>query len=144
MSFNHCYYIQGQTHIIDVATEDGTTSLGKTQSELTDRYPDAQFMLWDEAWQQIQAINKAKYLDTVPVEITEENFDEMLNVLPPQCWHCGDTTESFFLLEAQTENIHPVYARVFNRYFKLYATRGTKHQAIIERIMRTAYQVSES
>lgn len=77
------------------------------------------------------------YLKMPPVEIDEEEFYSALYATPPRDRTVVDVdnTESFFLDEAQRGKIHPVYGRVFSRYFKLYALKGTAHSKIIERIM---------
>lgn len=137
---NHCYYISGQTDIISAAKEDGTLSHGDAK-ELLRRYPDAKFMLWDEASEQIEAVNEAKYLDILPTEITREVFQEMLGVMPPWDWHNGHETNSFLLQEAQTGNVHPVFVRIGSRYFKLFAKRGTKHSEMCDRIKATFPQL---
>lgn len=75
------------------------------------------------------------YLNLAPVKITEEDFDSAFEALPPTRHTLLTTTESFLFGDKQTENIYPVYCRIFDNYFKLYATEETKHSQIVERVI---------
>lgn len=75
------------------------------------------------------------YLKLAPVEITQDNFNSAYKALPPIKHTLLNTTESFFFGDKQTESIYPVFARVFNRFFKLYATEDTQHPQIVNLIM---------
>jgi len=69
-----------------------------------------------------------------PKKINLERFDDMLNVLPPCKWSRGSITESFFISEAETEDLHRWFARIDNHYFELVAPRSLRHEDIIMRI----------
>lgn len=58
-------------------------------------------------------------LRTEPEEITEEEFFEALNVLPPMKWHCLLGVESFRMCEFYSGTITTIYARTDDgRYWK--------------------------
>lgn len=54
---------------------------------------------------------------TQPVEITAEQYDDMLNVLPPCRWNRINGVESFFVSERITANLVNWYATTGGRYF---------------------------
>ena len=58
-----------------------------------------------------------------PVEITEEQFHEMLNCLPPDDWDMGEAFESFKMCELDAANITGIYCRRGSRYFELHDDR---------------------
>lgn len=65
-----------------------------------------------------------EYLTRPPVEITEERYDELLNVLPPVHWRTADGVERFLLCEAETGRIHLACAKRNGRFLTVYARRG--------------------
>lgn len=46
-------------------------------------------------------------------EITEETYDDMLNILPPLKWHNG----GFFCMEAYAGTIHSFYQELNGKYY---------------------------
>ena len=64
-------------------------------------------------------------------EITEERFDEMLNVLPPQRWTRTENYEYFFISEAYSADLHSCFARLGDKYYEaLLNIRSTKDEII--------------
>jgi len=88
-------------------------------------------------------LNKAGFSDyrkmeaergTEVVETTFHLFMEMLEVLPPCQWSRNDNSESFYVMEALTGNLHEYHARLGDRYFAVVAPNTTKHPQIIAKI----------
>jgi hypothetical protein len=70
-------------------------------------------------------------------EITEEKFDEMLNILPPMRWGSNNGIHSFFMCEFWSGNYTQQYAKIGSRFFcKLVNYR--KPETWISRDMVTA------
>ena len=60
-------------------------------------------------FEEYQEIERQKYMDTEAKEITEKQFDDALNVLPPVNWICTDTLSMFHISEADTGTLHGQY-----------------------------------
>lgn len=56
--------------------------------------------------------------------ITEERYDELLNVLPPLHWTHADGVERFLLCEAQTGRINTACAKRNGRFLTVFVRRG--------------------
>jgi hypothetical protein len=69
-----------------------------------------------------------------PVEVSEAFYWEMLEVLPPSKWTRGHDTESFYICEALTGNLHEWIARIGKQYYALIAPRSSNHDQIINKI----------
>ena len=63
-------------------------------------------------------------------EITEQRYDEMLNVLPPLKRERG----GFFISEAYTLNIHPFYQKYQSRYYEAMFQLNTPREKILSSI----------
>ena len=69
-----------------------------------------------------------------PVEIEESRFWEMLEVLPPCKWTRLRGSESFFISEAETMNLHTWLARIGGKYYELVAPSSLTHDEVLARI----------
>ena len=69
-----------------------------------------------------------------PVQVTEQRFWEMLEVLPPCKWTRLQGSESFFVSEAETMNLHTWLARIGQNYYELVAPNSLNHEEIMARI----------
>lgn len=111
------FSVPGRQGIIDVAfeREDGVL-VGfyshETLEEIALRYPCVILNTRSEA----QASQEASFI-TSPKEITEEQFIDALDVLPPMNWRNEGRTESFKFCEYIVDNITNIYVRVSKRYF---------------------------
>ena len=66
-------------------------------------------------WEEFDGINE-KYLDSLCgkwKEITEEQFDDMLNVLPPMRWSNG----GFYMSERYTADVTGYYQQIGDKYY---------------------------
>jgi len=131
MTATHVFYSASQKCIIDTCTDENPPRShiqGLTIHEMHVYYPDAVYMLFDEACR----IMEEK--DRLPVsEIDREQWWEMLEVLPPQGWKQTGDEESFKLMEHWSGNITNIYARIGERYFMLRDSFLLPHAEVISR-----------
>lgn len=78
---------------------------------------------------------------TAPVEIDEERFHYLLNVLPPCRWTRDGDAESFYISEAIAGSVHEFVVRIGDRFWSLQQPRSTSNQAIM-RMVLDAQQVA--
>ncbi len=100
---------------------------GKTQQQLEQEYgAPVTVMTWEEYDKRHQAL-----FIQPPDEITEGEYRQALEVLPPDDWqHAGDT-ESFKMCEHMTGPITGIYARIGERFFAMTDNCHMAHAAII-------------
>lgn len=73
-----------------------------------------------------------------PKEITRQRFWELLEVLMPADWTQAGSTESFRVIECQTDDLFTWCARVGERYFEMVLPKKTTHTQIIKIVMEAA------
>lgn len=119
-AYTECWYVPGETHIVDVIhPDDGLTlHFAEDAAQICARYPTAQRMSCDDAWKAADAVGLERYRKDVS-EIGEERFMDALNVLPPVGWTTRQGVESFRISERIWGSITDIYARLDDRYFVL-------------------------
>ena len=70
---------------------------------------------------------------TPPVEVTEERFWDMLEVLPPCRWVHNHNHETFYVSERITMNIVSHFIRIGKRYFELQDDATVKPDTLLDR-----------
>lgn len=98
----------------------------QSQAELETRYGPLQIISADEAAE--IAVQKAI---SPPVEVSEETFQDALDVLPPLRWFRGGHTESFRICEAISGTVHTALVRVGSRYFQTSQRLSMSHQDLV-------------
>lgn len=73
-----------------------------------------------------------------PKEITKQRFWELLEVLMPADWTQAGSTESFRVIECQTEDLYTWCARIGERYFEMVCPKKTTHNQIIKLVEEAA------
>ena len=100
----------------------------KTRAEfIADGYTvlsDDDYFSFLEEWENKNFIGKWK-------EITEEEYNDALNVLPPVAWYDG----GFFISERYTSNISDFYQKYNGRYYTSYQRWSTKREDIIKSLL---------
>jgi hypothetical protein len=130
---SQCYYVPGSTSTIDAIGADGLTIYCKeTFEQVLDRYPGAELWNFDKAVEEIQRLSYERYI-SAPVEIDQDRFHEMLEVLPPMKWKGGDGQESFMISEALTMDIRSIFCRIGDRYFEMTDRQSLSHSEICDR-----------
>jgi len=119
-AFTECWYVSGETHIVDlIHPDDGLTLYFKLDAEaVRGRYPNARRVDCDEAFAAIEIAARATYLQDV-TEIDEARFMDALGVLPPVGWTTRGGVESFRISERLWGNITTIFARLDQRFFML-------------------------
>lgn len=125
----HAIYQRGATHLQTTATPDASGTLWADWSDKTaadyiaelnaDLKPgDAPFELIDvdEACKLIDEAMAEKYLNDW-TEITRDEWEDKLNILPPEKWQTVAGVEIFRMCEYLTGNITQHLARIGDRYF---------------------------
>jgi len=102
---------------------------GETLEQVAARYPGAQLGECDEIVATREAMMK-----TDPVEITEDQYVAMLEVLPPEDFKFDAFGTSFKMSEYFSGRITNIYATYDNRYFMLTDVASLPHSEIIEKI----------
>jgi Protein of unknown function (DUF1419) len=127
-----CYYVPGSTSIVDTLNEEGLTfHFRNTLEEVLQRYPRAELWEAEKAFEEIHRLTYEKYI-SAPAEITEDRFDEMLNVLPPMKWRQEHGSESFMISEALTMDIRSIFCRIGDRCFEMADRQSLTHQEICD------------
>ena len=111
----------------------------ENKKEYQEKHPELELMSFGKALELSQQADRKKYKAGVVEEITEERFDEMLNVLPPDNWINYSTNESFRICEDLTGELSNFYIRVFDgefpnhkeRFFTVVMPKFTKHNQLI-------------
>ena len=130
-----CFYQPGKSGIIDTVRHGGLIALsycaGESLQEIRSRYPGAVLMPLDEAYDLVEAVNRAR-LCTGPKRITKELFQYGLCVLPPRDWQQREGEESFKIMELTCGQLTAIYCRIGDEYFALTEDVNTPHDKIVE------------
>ena len=134
----NCFYQHGEKYIIDAAVDNngnytGTYS-GETLEQIRKRCPGAELMSFDDAVDQCQVAQDKAYI-TGPVEITESEYDEALNVLPPMKWVNSGSSQSFRVCEALCGTIYAAYVFTKGRYFVMNEHASTSHESLVDQCL---------
>jgi hypothetical protein len=136
----HCFHVPGRTNIIDLATADNRGMYsGETLEQLQKEYPGTQLMDIDAADAMVEKAKHEKYVYG-PIEITEERFTEMLEILPPVGWKRSAGSQSFKMSERMTGNLTAIFCEIGGRYFELCDDTRNSHEWIV----RQCQQVIDS
>lgn len=129
-----CFYVPGDRHIIDTINPCTLRSsiCNESFSTIRERHPNAEVWDLDEAWQEIEHLTYALLVKN-PISITEDRWDEMLNVLPPMNWRSGSGSESFMICEATALDLHSTFCRIGQQYFEMTDRQSLTHQEIAEK-----------
>ena len=96
------FYVRGETNLIDLVNEDGHGRFsGETLDEIRMRCPGVILTTMAEAHKDIEKVNE-KIFSVPPEEITEEQYDEALCVLPPENYTNVGSASGFRSMEYMT------------------------------------------
>jgi hypothetical protein len=129
-------YEEGSMSIVDtVNAETGLSScFGETLQKVQERYPRARIMSFDRALEHIREAEKERFPMLKPVEITEEQFDEMFECLPPAGLKTTPEGISFKMSELTCGTITQAYAVKNGKHYEMYARINTPHEMIMSAI----------
>jgi len=111
----------------------------ENKKEYQEKHPELTLISFGKALELSQQADRKKYKAGIVKEITEDRFDEMLNVLPPDNWINYSTNESFRISEDLTGELSNFYIRVFDgefpnhkeRFFTVVMPKDTRHNRLI-------------
>jgi hypothetical protein len=101
---------------------------GKSLDDFRVEYPDVSIVDDEVAVQH----NRNRHISE-PVEITEERFHEMLDVLPPSKWRRSASAESFHICERITYDIVDWFVRIGDRYYTFADTDRLSAEDVIRK-----------
>lgn len=132
------FHVPGNIYIEDSARPDATgvyrsRCRGHTIEEMRVKAPGVLLRSWDEAMPEIKAAERAVYARP-PKGITAEQFDEMLNVLPPMKWERRGASESFMICEATTGSLRSIFCRVGDKFYEMCDETRLTHDEILARV----------
>lgn len=132
-----CLYIEGETNAVDYILPDGMMAYaGITVDAYRAAHPEKNFIVlpWKEVLERCRQAAIAKFATPVR-EITEEEYDEMLNVLPPENWVRRNGWSVFRMCEYYTGRITSHYVSMGGRFYHTRREAGHGvYEAIIEEI----------
>ena len=99
----------------------------KTFDELKEEYPNCCIMDSAEMSELIDENNKGEIL-----EISKDDFWEMLECLLPKDWFNTSDGESFKMIEYYSRNITDIYIRIGERYFTKRDSASLRHNEIMK------------
>lgn len=118
--------------IIDFVKENGRSEVMDHDLEtLRIRYPGTEI----GDYEKIAAMSRAAFI-LGPEKITERQFFEMLEVLPPVSWVNHGDTESFKMAERTYADITGIYCRIGEKYFYMSDSITTSHEFIVDKCRR--------
>lgn len=128
-----CFYVEGQTSIIDTVTsKDGRGTFSReTAEEIQVRYPGAEIVPFDYACERIDERLKEIYPMLQPKEITEEKWWEMFECLPPMQYNQSNKGTSFKMSEMTCGNITSGYVLKNDKYYSMNVRLHTKHEEML-------------
>ncbi|MDJ0637170.1 MAG: hypothetical protein QNJ34_28615 [Xenococcaceae cyanobacterium MO_188.B29] len=127
----YCFFDPEESKIIDYLREDNLTTLIERQTleQVRESYPEAIKLKIEKAWTLYEEAAITK-----PEEITEEEFDWLLNVLPPKNWWHGNNCESFIMIEHDRGSVTRICVRDGQKYYKFSERNSLTPYQILDKI----------
>lgn len=128
----YSYFVEkGTMRVIDVVMPDGTGKFtGKAQEAIAEKFKVELEVIGDE-------VLRGRVLAeccTKPERVTEDDFYDALECLPPMNWRGRGYTESFMIPEAYMDDIHSCYVRIGEGYYTLRTTASTSHDELVKQV----------
>lgn len=126
-------YVEGQTSIVDIVkNETGLSSMfGRDLNNARKEYPGAEIVPMDYALERINEKLKEIYPMLQPKEITEEQFYEMFECLPPMQLKKDKAGWSFKMSEMTCGDITQGYVCKGDKYYSMNCRIKTKHEEML-------------
>lgn len=127
-----------KTNIMPVVIDEGVNSdgqivgryCGETIEKMRLRYPTVVLGDFDTV-----VLEQENMTRTEPISITEEQFWDALECLPPLDWqHTGSIGESFKLVERTRGRMTSIYARIGTCYWSFTDADNMPHNQIMEKV----------
>ena len=126
-------YEDGALSIVDTLNGDTgkSTCFNETLDEMRVRYPKARIVSFDYALEQIHEKEKEVYPMLQPIEITEDQWNEMFECLPPMHYKRTEAGTSFKMSEMTRGDITCAYAIKGEKFYCMNARIKTTHEEIM-------------
>ena len=129
-----CFYVPGQLSIIDTVKDNGKSFYyDESLEEINKRYPGAILIPFEDAIAQLEALAEKKYI-TEPIEVDEERFLDMLEILPPMNWKQSTEGEAFMICEMNYSHYTNIFCQIKDRYFEFSDSRFLTLDQIIKKV----------
>ena len=133
-NLTHCVYNPKTNNIVSMVVPceagDFAAYSGKLISEILVEDSVNVVMDFDEAWK-----HKTESCKSEPVEITKEQWWEMLEVLPPVAWTNRRGAESFKMSERYCGDITAIYCRIGEKYYSFSDSIRMEHEKIVQKVL---------
>ena len=130
----HCVYNPKTNNIVSMVvpceTGDYAAYSGKLISEILAEDSDNVVMDFEEAWKM-----KTESCKSEPVEITKDQWREMLEILPPVAWTNRRGAETFKMSERYFGDVTTIYCRIGEKYYSFSDSISMKHEKIVETVL---------
>lgn len=118
---------------------------GETLEQVRERYPDAEIV--DSAEFDRFREEKRQRFITEPVAVTEEYWNDRINVLPPIRWrgflYAGYPCSTFMMSEFMYADITEILVKINARYFSFYDSANLTAAQIIEKVIAATTKKEE-
>jgi len=128
-----CFYEKDALTIVD-SVQDGTDHgfySGETLEEVRKRYPNAEIVPLDYAIEQINERKKEVDPLLCPVEITEEQYWDALEALPPMHMANGEGWTTFKMSELTFMDVTSGYVNKGGKYYNMNVLVKTKPEEML-------------
>ena len=134
MKPTHCYYVENSDSMIDTVDPltGLTTCFKETKDQIVDRYHGATLVPIDDAITSIRKVIDKKYI-AKPSVTTEEEWMDLLYVLPPKNYNTSDQAISFMLEEFTIADITTICCNIDGIYFTFSDRCTLTHFEILEK-----------
>jgi len=111
------------------------TIISNTTGENIEHYEELDFLVLNinEALE-LLSINEAKKYINEWVEINEDYYYEMLEILPPLKWRSEQESSFFFISEATASNIHALYCSYNDKYYTANRRLSVKYSDMLDEV----------
>ena len=126
-------YIPGDLGIVDTINPITGKSpcMGEDITALRVRYPGAILCSWDFAMAGINEAKKEKFPLLRPIEVTEDQFYEAFECLPPMQLRSSDKGMSFKMSEMTYCDVTACYVKKGEKYYTMNGLLKTTHEELI-------------
>lgn len=127
------FYEAGSISIVDTLNGDTgkSTCMNETLEQVRLRYPNARIVSFDTALEQIREKEKEVYPMLQPIEITEEQYYEMFECLPPMQYKSTQAGSSFKMSEMTRGDITSGYVCKNGKYYNMNCRVKTSHEEMV-------------
>jgi len=127
------FYEGGSLSIVDTLNGDTglSTCMHESLEQIRQRYPKARIVSFDTALAAIHEREKEVYPMLQPTEITEDQWNEMFECLPPMQYKRTEAGTSFKMSEMTRGDITAGYVIKGGKYYTMNCRLHTKHEEML-------------